>query len=301
MLALRLHGNVATGIGAVVGAVVVCASAQPVTGKGQQRRPLISPPSEVDFARDLFIDPELLLAQRGGQDTSGEAVEDQILVISASRRPQRIELAPAIISVISERQIRTAGYRSVAEALENVPGLAINTDHVFHNVGLRGISGGIRGGSRHLKLLINGHPVAFRSDAQNFLGPELIPIHAVKRIEVIRGPASSVYGVNAFLGVVNVITKTASSGAHALAAGEIGTIKEGISGGTELFAQVWQRQSPGSGGAGHLSQTDRAGAPPAQQLAQFLTTTTSCRPPTTLDATTRFMGLRRMTGARWAP
>jgi iron complex outermembrane receptor protein len=102
----------------------------------------------------------------------------------------------------------------------------VNTDHVFSNVGVRGISGGIRSASRHIKVMIDGQPVAFRPDAANLLGPELIPIEAIERIEVVRGPASSLYGVNAFLGLVNIITQKPKTGDDlslpaALATGEL--------------------------------------------------------------------------------
>jgi outer membrane receptor for ferrienterochelin and colicins len=89
--------------------------------------------------------------------------------------------------------------------------LILNTDHVVSNVGLRGVSGGVRSGGRHLKVLLNGQPIAFRPDAQNLIGPELLPIDAIERIEIIRGPASALYGLNAFLGVVSIVTRDAIS------------------------------------------------------------------------------------------
>ena len=56
--------------------------------------------------------------------------------------------------------------------------------------------------------MINSQPVSFRIETTNWLGPEFIPLKAIERIEVIRGPASALYGANAFLGVVNVITRS---------------------------------------------------------------------------------------------
>ncbi|MBI5510830.1 MAG: TonB-dependent receptor [Deltaproteobacteria bacterium] len=145
--------------------------------------------------------------------------ETEVKASIATKTAQSIDDAPAIIEVISARQIQDAGFTSVAEALDTVVGLAVNTDHVYYNVGVRGTSGGLRGGSRHIKILINGQPIAFRPDAQNFLGPEIIPLHAVSRIEILRGPASALYGLNAFLGVINIVTKD-STGAQGAAAHE---------------------------------------------------------------------------------
>ena len=131
------------------------------------------------------------------------------LVTSATKIAQSIAEAPAIISVISRRDIEARDYRSVAEALNSIPGIFVNYDYVLRDVGVRGVSGELRGGSRLIKVMINGNPISFRSETTNWMGPELIPIGAVERIEVIRGPGSALYGANAFLGVINIITKSA--------------------------------------------------------------------------------------------
>ena len=60
-------------------------------------------------------------------------------------------------------------------------------------------------------MLIDGHSVAFPSTGGNGLGPELIPLSAVERVEIIRGPASALYGADAFLGVVNIQTRSGKS------------------------------------------------------------------------------------------
>ncbi len=144
------------------------------------------------------------------------ALEDllNLTVVTSTKKEERTGESPAVVMVLSREELRRAGHQSVAEALAQVPGLVVSTDHVFHNVGVRGITGGIRGGNRHIKFMINGQPMAYRSDAQHLLGPEFIPMSAIERIEIIRGPASSLYGVNAFLGVVNIITRTGDSVGH---------------------------------------------------------------------------------------
>ena len=154
--------------------------------------------------------------------------EAEIKTAVATKVAQRSADAPAVIDVITAQQMQAAGYTSVAEALERIPGLALNSDLVFTNVGVRGTSGGLRSGARHLKILIDGQPVAFRPDATNFLGQELIPIMAIDRIEVLRGPASALYGLNAFLGVVNIVTKQAAQqGADGSTQGEYAVLGRG--------------------------------------------------------------------------
>ena len=58
-------------------------------------------------------------------------------------------------------------------------------------------------------MLIDGHSVAFHSTGGNWLGPELVPLSAIERIEIVRGPASALFGADAFLGVINIKTRRA--------------------------------------------------------------------------------------------
>jgi iron complex outermembrane receptor protein len=128
-------------------------------------------------------------------------------VVSASLTEQSLAEAAAVIDVITQEELRARGYRSVAEALQSVAGLDLISDHYQWNLGVRGVSGGTRGYSRIVKVMIDGQPVSFRSSGENFLGLELVPLGVIDHIEVIRGPASVLYGANAFLGVVNIITR----------------------------------------------------------------------------------------------
>ena len=133
------------------------------------------------------------------------------MVVSSTKRAQRASQTPAVITVVSADEIQARGYTSLADVLRSVPGFYDVYDLVNHNMGVRGINGGARASGNVIKLMIDGHPVDFRPDTGNFFGEELIPLQAVERVEIIRGPASALYGANAFLGVVNVITKSGES------------------------------------------------------------------------------------------
>ena len=89
-----------------------------------------------------------------------------------------------------------------------MPGFYDVPDLVSHNIGIRGINGGPNASDNVVKLMIDGHPVDYRSTTGNFFGEELLPLEVIDRLEIIRGPASALYGANAFLGVVNVITRS---------------------------------------------------------------------------------------------
>lgn len=134
----------------------------------------------------------------------------QVEVTSPTKSALALREAPAIITVINAQEIEERGYQSVGEALESVAGLDLIHDHYQYNLGVRGISPGNRAWSRSIKVMIDGQPISFRPSQEAWLGEELIPIEVVERIEIIKGPASVLYGANAYLGVINIITKTGS-------------------------------------------------------------------------------------------
>ena len=158
--------------------------------------------SSIAFAQDNLDDAW------GGGELDLMSLMELDVVVAATGKATSLRDAPAIVSVINHNDILAAGYRTVADALRSIPGLSVVDDHVETNIGIRGFFPNSDSASDTVKLMINNQPVAFRPTSSNFFGFDLIPIEAVKRIEVIRGPASALYGANAYLGVVNVITKT---------------------------------------------------------------------------------------------
>ncbi|MFP2931464.1 TonB-dependent receptor plug domain-containing protein [Pyxidicoccus sp. 3LG] len=136
----------------------------------------------------------------------------QVEIVTPTKEPVTVEEAPAIVSVVTREEIVTWGYRSVAEALEHVPGFYLMRDFVTPNLGVRGLSAGQRSYNRIIKVLVNGQPTTFRAEGTNFIGLEFIPMQTIERIEVVRGPASALYGANAYLAVVNIITRQPASG-----------------------------------------------------------------------------------------
>lgn len=143
----------------------------------------------------------------------GEAVSDldlvkllNVEVSTASKTSESVEDAPAVITVVTREDIRRWGYQSVAEVLSHTVGFYLLDDGILPNVSVRGVSGGLGAESGGIKVMIDGRSVAYRSTSGNWLGVELIPLETVEQIEIIRGPASALYGADAFLGVVNIIT-----------------------------------------------------------------------------------------------
>jgi outer membrane receptor for ferrienterochelin and colicins len=129
-------------------------------------------------------------------------------VSTATKTSESLDEAPAVITVVTREDIRRWGYRTVAEVLTHTLGFYLIDDHVLPNAGVRGVTGGLGAESSMIKVMIDGRSVAYRTTSGNWLGTELVPLESVEQIEIIRGPASALYGADAFLGVVNVITRT---------------------------------------------------------------------------------------------
>jgi outer membrane receptor for ferrienterochelin and colicins len=151
------------------------------------------------------------------QDGTKEAAKDlgqasleelgSIQVYSASKHMQSTSDAPSAVTVITADEIQKYGYRTLADILESVRGFYITYDRDYTFVGVRGF-GRLANWNSSILLLIDGHRINDNVLGDGFIGPEfLVDIDLIERVEIIRGPSSSLYGAHAFLAVINVITR----------------------------------------------------------------------------------------------
>ena len=132
-------------------------------------------------------------------------------VFGASERVQPVTEAPASVSFITAEDIARYGYRTLADILRGVRGMYVTDDRNFSYLGTRGFSKPGDYNSRIL-LLVNGHRVNDNVYGQAEIGAEFGMDPAIfERVEIIRGPASSLYGDSAIFAVVNVITRTGAA------------------------------------------------------------------------------------------
>ncbi len=131
----------------------------------------------------------------------------------------QLSMASGNVKVVTRQDIDNNGWRTLAEVLDTIPGFYVTSDGSLTSIGVRGVTGGLQAGTRLVKIMINGTPVSFRPELRSFLGPEFIPIELVERIEIVKGPLSALYGANAFVGTVNVITRDPAVGMAATVTG----------------------------------------------------------------------------------
>jgi iron complex outermembrane receptor protein len=166
-------------------AAVIVASAVPAFAQGQSQQPSNQQPTP---------------------DPDKPPTFEEVVVVSATRSEQQLVNAPAAVSVIDTATIESSPSTNVGDLLRAVPGMNVT------QVSARDINITTRGATSTLSTsqlaLVDG-----RSVYLDFFGMvmwDLVPTnpHEIKQIEVVRGPASAVWGANAMTGVVNVITKS---------------------------------------------------------------------------------------------
>lgn len=143
-------------------------------------------------------------------------------VYSASSYLQDDRKAPSSVTIVTADEIRRCGYRTLAEILRNVRGFYVTSDRNYSYIGVRGFSRPGDYNSRVL-VLINNHRL--NDDVYNsaLIGTEFpIDVDLIDRVEIVRGPSSSLYGTSAFFAVVNMITRNARRAEKAEMAGEGG-------------------------------------------------------------------------------
>jgi outer membrane receptor for ferrienterochelin and colicin len=132
-----------------------------------------------------------------------------ITVTTASKNQESVKDAPAIISVITAKEIEGYGAMSLSEILDRATAIYANgTYYPKGNITIRGDHTGLF--DTHVLFLINGRPLreSFHNGA-NYALNTMVPVDNIERIEIIRGPGSVLYGTSAYSGVINIITKMA--------------------------------------------------------------------------------------------
>ncbi len=133
------------------------------------------------------------------EETSGIALGE--ISVTATRTPRSLLESPFLTSVITKEEIRAFGWATLDEALEELPGLVLQ-------ISQSGVVSATIQGFRDNKVLVlvDGMPV--NAKVRNRVDLSLISIQNVERIEVVKGPQSTIYGSDAIAGVINIITRT---------------------------------------------------------------------------------------------
>lgn len=174
-------------------------------------------PDEVPTQRNGAVDvadlPPLPLASEGPSTSAALLAatnSDEEIVVGAAKREQTLGNVASAVTVISADRLRRFGYRTVAEAVASLAGIFISDDRLQQRMGIRGFQ--LLGDfNTRVLVLVDGASVNEGWGSLSGVGYDApIALDEVARIEIIRGPVSSLYGTSAFFGIVNVVTRTAA-------------------------------------------------------------------------------------------
>ena len=128
----------------------------------------------------------------------------EVNVTTASRQEQNVLNAPASIIVINAEQIRKRHYINLSDLLQDLPSVDIqrrNEEHRFHTISIRGNAG-------NNKFLILQNGIRIDSPTSELIPiADNFPLYHAKQVEILYGPAAALYGADAFVGVINIITE----------------------------------------------------------------------------------------------
>ncbi|HRE54510.1 MAG TPA: TonB-dependent receptor [Candidatus Competibacter sp.] len=149
-------------------------------------------------------------AARATVDLTAFSLEElmQMEVYSASKFGQKASEAPSAVTVITADDIKTRGYRTLADVLRGLPGVYVNYDRNYSYVGVRGFG---RSGDYNDRLLflVDGYRINENVFDQALVGTDFVlDVDLIDRVEFLpAGPATALYGNNAFFGVISIATK----------------------------------------------------------------------------------------------
>jgi len=161
---------------------------------------------------------------------------------AASKHVQDVASAPADVVVLRSSELKALGYRTLGDALGGVLGFRTNQDHAYQGLAA---AGAYTLGDQNTRLLVllDGH--ALNSPAEvgsSKVGEDFgLPLELVDHIEVVRGPASSLYGNNAYEALVNVVSMAAAGATQSHTQGA-------VTAGTGGLSEIWAQQVLDLGG-----------------------------------------------------
>ena len=145
---------------------------------------------------------------------------EKLTVSTASFRAESLDRAPATVRVITQRQIEERGYRNLEDVLKSLPGVDV-LNHVHSDskniVTIRGVTG-----NNKFIVLQDGLRISGPTGETDLQVSENYPLYMAKQVEILSGPASALYGADAFTGVINIITQAPT---------ERGTVRGSVAGG----------------------------------------------------------------------
>lgn len=170
--------------------------------------------------------PAVLSVAHGAPDAAAEGEPEVMeeIVVTGMRTGERLADAVVATELIRRADIEASGARTVADVLDQHPGVQVSRDFSGAGLSLWGLD------PDYILILMDGQPLIGRVDG--VIDLDRIPVHDIERIEIVKGAGSTLYGADAIGGVVNIITRKAEPGVSVSAGSRVGRL------GTERLGTV---------------------------------------------------------------
>ncbi len=190
---------------------------------GPLAAPAPLPPAPASAAGEAPVEEAPLVADLGELSLEALMAIEIPTVSAVSKRSQRVTDAAGSVTIVTREEIRRYGWRTLADLLRSVRGFYVSNDRQYTYLGTRGF---LRNGdyNSRILLLVNGHRVndnvydSVLAGSEGVMDPGLI-----ERVEIVRGPGSSMYGASAFFAVVDLITRAPATMSGFRLEGGLGT------------------------------------------------------------------------------
>ena len=146
-----------------------------------------------------------------------------IKITTAGKKAERISEIPASVVLLSREEIKTFGYSTLNDILSNIPGMFLINDYYYPNgtFGVRGFWPG--SDDRNIMIMVNGVNQLYDLTSAYNMNNITVPVEAIDRIEIVRGPMAVIYGNGSFYGVINIITNESANSQISASTGSLNT------------------------------------------------------------------------------
>ncbi len=138
---------------------------------------------------------------------SAQEMKLEEVSVTATRLEREVKDTPASVSVVGEEKVKDRAMIGLYEALQGIPGVNVTSRNLGYDARLIIRGAGLKApfGIREIMVLLNGVPI---TDPDSLTRLDFVDTYLIKQVEVVKGPNSTLWGINATGGVVNVITKS---------------------------------------------------------------------------------------------
>ncbi len=147
------------------------------------------------FTADVFAE----------QEAAGTELEE--ITVTATKTPRKVEEVSSAMDVISKDEVEKSRSWNIGEVLENLPGVQSQSSNGAYDthIIIRGSGAKALYGVREIMIMVDGIPI---TDPDSMTRLDMVDTSIIERIEVVKGPNSTLYGANAAGGIINIITKS---------------------------------------------------------------------------------------------